>query len=392
MARPQPREALDRRAVRSAARSHSGLGYGTTKLEFSTDQSNYLNKSDQVYKDSVAYQKLFGGEAMVTLVTMDPGHTVAELFTADGVKQWQAIADRINASHQVLDVVSPLTALQWNDNLVQRPEGRRHPERRGQDPRRRPRTREVEGGARGTQCVGARDHHAHQHDSRRATDDRQPEVSRLLALRQPVGNDKKPIRTAAPRGLPRRPPRADGRAPARQRVDQGGGQGGRLRDRRTRRSLHFAHAQIITTGAPGAAREPEQLPHGRDDDARVDRDRGHDVDPAALFSVRWRLLADGHRAHRRDLGVRPRRLSRHPAHDRHHLRAPRDARHRDRLRDPDARARRGRGRHRPRRRTRSRRRPATSAPRCSSSPSTPSSRSRRCTTPRFRCCASSGCC
>jgi predicted RND superfamily exporter protein len=42
-----------------------GLGYGTTKLEFSTDQSNYLNKSDQVYKDSVAYQNLFGGDASV---------------------------------------------------------------------------------------------------------------------------------------------------------------------------------------------------------------------------------------------------------------------------------------------------------------------------------------
>ena len=60
-----------------------GLGFGMTKLKFSTDQSNYLNKSDQVYKDNVAYQKLFGGEAMVTLVTMDPGHTVAELFTPD---------------------------------------------------------------------------------------------------------------------------------------------------------------------------------------------------------------------------------------------------------------------------------------------------------------------
>ena len=68
-----------------------------TKLEFSTDQSNYLNKSDQVYKDNVAYQSLFGGEAMITLVTMDPGHTVAELFTADGIKQWTQVAAKIRA-------------------------------------------------------------------------------------------------------------------------------------------------------------------------------------------------------------------------------------------------------------------------------------------------------
>ena len=61
-----------------------GLGFGITKLEFSTGQDNYLNKSDQVYKDNVAYQNLFGGQAMLTLVTMDQGHTVAELFTPDG--------------------------------------------------------------------------------------------------------------------------------------------------------------------------------------------------------------------------------------------------------------------------------------------------------------------
>jgi uncharacterized membrane protein YdfJ with MMPL/SSD domain len=100
-----------------------GLGYGTTKLEFSTDQGNYLNRSDQVYKDNVAYQKLFGGEAMITLVTMDPGHTVAELFSPADIAQWNAVAKKINASPNVLGVVSPLTALQWNDNLVTGPNG-----------------------------------------------------------------------------------------------------------------------------------------------------------------------------------------------------------------------------------------------------------------------------
>ena len=52
---------------------------------------------------------------------------------------------------------------------------------------------------------------------------------------------------------------------------------------------------------------------------------------------------------RRRLGVRARGLPRHPAHDRHHRRPAGDARHRHRLRDPDARARRGGGGHRPRR-------------------------------------------
>ncbi len=54
--------------------------------------------------------------------------------------------------------------------------------------------------------------------------------------------------------------------------------------------------------------------------------------------------------------------------------------------------RRGGGRDRPAARTRSRRRPGTSARRCSSSPSTPCSRSPRCTSPASRCCANSGSC
>ncbi|HEY5170401.1 MAG TPA: RND transporter, partial [Acidimicrobiia bacterium] len=100
-----------------------GLGFGATRLAFSTGQENYLNKSDQVYKDNVAYQKLFGGQAMVALVTMAPGHKVAELFTPANVAQWQAVEREIRGSHKVLDVVSPLTALQWNDGLVRSPSG-----------------------------------------------------------------------------------------------------------------------------------------------------------------------------------------------------------------------------------------------------------------------------
>jgi hydrophobe/amphiphile efflux-3 (HAE3) family protein len=99
------------------------LGFGVTKLKFSTSQDNYLNKSDQVFKDNVAYQNLFGGEGMVTLETLKPGHTIDELFTPEAIKQWQDFENKIRASHKALDVVTPLTALQWNDNLVKGPNG-----------------------------------------------------------------------------------------------------------------------------------------------------------------------------------------------------------------------------------------------------------------------------
>ena len=45
-----------------------GLGLGITQLQFATGQDSYLNTSDQVYKDNVIYQNLFGGEAMLTVI------------------------------------------------------------------------------------------------------------------------------------------------------------------------------------------------------------------------------------------------------------------------------------------------------------------------------------
>src|SRR6478609_6279201 len=69
------------------------LGLGITRLDFATGQDSYLNKSDQVYKDNVAYQALFGGQAMLTVITMEPGHTVDELFSAGGVQQLTQLHD-----------------------------------------------------------------------------------------------------------------------------------------------------------------------------------------------------------------------------------------------------------------------------------------------------------
>ena len=100
-----------------------GLGYGITNLKFATGQDSYLNRSDQVYKDNVKYQKLFGGQAMLTLVTMQPGHDVTELFTKANIAQWKAIEHTLRANSQIANVVSPLTALEFNDALVRSPSG-----------------------------------------------------------------------------------------------------------------------------------------------------------------------------------------------------------------------------------------------------------------------------
>jgi hydrophobe/amphiphile efflux-3 (HAE3) family protein len=99
------------------------LGLGITRLDFSTGQEAYLNKSDTVYKDNVVYQDLFGGQAMLTLVTMDEGHTVSELFTPENRAKLRATEDRIRRGDGVLGVISPRTVMEFDDRLVQSPSG-----------------------------------------------------------------------------------------------------------------------------------------------------------------------------------------------------------------------------------------------------------------------------
>jgi hydrophobe/amphiphile efflux-3 (HAE3) family protein len=99
------------------------LGFGITRLDFATGQDSYLNKDDQVYIDNVAYQDLFGGQAMLTLYTMDEGKDVVDLFTADNVARFKAQETKLRDSQGVLGVVSPLTALEFTQNLVTSPDG-----------------------------------------------------------------------------------------------------------------------------------------------------------------------------------------------------------------------------------------------------------------------------
>ena len=101
------------------------LGAGITRLEFATGQDSYLNKNEEIYENSVAYQDLFGGQAMVTLVTLGEGQNLTDLFTPEAVETWERVDAEIKAQggDQIFAVVTPLTALQFTNNLVLPPSG-----------------------------------------------------------------------------------------------------------------------------------------------------------------------------------------------------------------------------------------------------------------------------
>ncbi len=98
-----------------------GLGFGISKLEFATGQDSYLNSDDPIAQDNVAYQNLFGGDAMLGVVTMAPGHTITDIFDESGRQQMQAYYDKLTATGRYQAVITPLVALRYTDVLTQGP-------------------------------------------------------------------------------------------------------------------------------------------------------------------------------------------------------------------------------------------------------------------------------
>jgi hydrophobe/amphiphile efflux-3 (HAE3) family protein len=99
------------------------LGLGITRIEFATGQDSYLNKGSQVYDDNAEYQELFGGNALITAISMEEGHTVDELFTEAGLAEMDRVAGELRDAPNVLNVISPATALEFSSNLAKAPEG-----------------------------------------------------------------------------------------------------------------------------------------------------------------------------------------------------------------------------------------------------------------------------
>src|SRR3954471_12665564 len=83
------------------------LGFGITRLDFATGQDSYLNPDEEVAVDNEAYQRLFGGQAMVVLFTMDEGKDVVDLFTKGNLAKLDDIETELRSSDGIFAVVSP---------------------------------------------------------------------------------------------------------------------------------------------------------------------------------------------------------------------------------------------------------------------------------------------
>ncbi len=97
------------------------LGFGITQLKFATGTDSYLNKDEAIYKESTRYQDRFGGEANLSVITMDPGHTVDELVSNPANKRAiEAVSAEMRKVDQVRAVVDPVVAVTLSHNLLTR--------------------------------------------------------------------------------------------------------------------------------------------------------------------------------------------------------------------------------------------------------------------------------
>ena len=106
-----------------------GLGFGLTKLEFATGQDSYLNKDEQVAKDNLVYQRLFGGQIMLIMFSLDDDTSLIDLVTEENRETFldlneelcgELVDDSCTNQDVIKSVITPLTALELADNLIRR--------------------------------------------------------------------------------------------------------------------------------------------------------------------------------------------------------------------------------------------------------------------------------
>ena len=343
-----------------------GLGFGITKLEFATGQDSYLNKSDQVSKDNVVYQRPLRrpGDAHRDLDGAGP-HGRRAVHRRRAPHSSSSSTTRCGAAARSTASSRRSSILEFSDALVSSPDGnptsRASPARRCW-PRRR-RRRPGSPAADGTRQGLRRHDRAAERGAAGRAHARQPRVGEVPALRQPGPGAQGPPLVHPRRRTTRR---SIMRLPG-QRVDRATRAPRPTRRRRSRsEAARSPNTATVTTGAAVLLKDINDYLRGGMLTLGGIAVADHGRDPAGVLPGAVATAAAARRARRRRVGVRSRRLPRHPAHDRHDRRPPRDARHRHRLRDPDARARRGGGASSTAPTTRSRRRRATSGRRCSS--------------------------
>ncbi len=99
------------------------LGLGITTLKFRTSNASYLNGNDLAQIENHQYEKLFGGDLIITMFTMKKGTTVDDLFTPHNVFAFLEVQAKLKKDPSVFTVMTPLDSLVLANRIVAEPTG-----------------------------------------------------------------------------------------------------------------------------------------------------------------------------------------------------------------------------------------------------------------------------
>jgi len=97
------------------------LGVGASRLQFATSQASYLNRSDKIYQDDLHYENLFGGQAMVVMISMDQGKTIDQFFTSANMAKLKSLTAELDAgakANHLQNTIDPLMVLDFSNDLT----------------------------------------------------------------------------------------------------------------------------------------------------------------------------------------------------------------------------------------------------------------------------------
>ncbi|NNN22235.1 MAG: MMPL family transporter [Acidimicrobiales bacterium] len=100
-----------------------GLGIGMVKLKFVTSNASYLNQNDLAQQENANFEKVFGGDPMASMITMNPGSSINNLFTPANQAAMNKIETELDKDPSVFRVVTPMDVMHLSQNLVVAPGG-----------------------------------------------------------------------------------------------------------------------------------------------------------------------------------------------------------------------------------------------------------------------------
>jgi uncharacterized protein len=96
-----------------AAVASAALALGLLRLDFETSQEGLIGEGHPISVQNAEFQRHFGGEAMIAVLSAREGHRVDDLAAPDNMAQLRRLEDTLRRTGRFHSVIGPATALEF---------------------------------------------------------------------------------------------------------------------------------------------------------------------------------------------------------------------------------------------------------------------------------------